>query len=152
MRKLAKNAAIGAAVFLCVSNPSWADKLSELRDIHNKMVQAYQTLNPQMMCDLFHEKTIRLIGPSLFPNVGKKAACGSIRAGWRAFEGFRMTLYEPKYAVVDNTGVVMAHYRVVIRRKGGSVAIGQGHHSTTYVHTNGGWQMLAYHVKPFQTN
>jgi len=150
MSRLVQCAAISAAVLLCVSNPSWADKMSELKDIHNKLVQAQRTLNSQMMCDLFHEKVTRLTAPSMFPILGKKAACRALSSAMQTFEAFRITLYEPKYTVVDSTGVVMAHYRVAIRRKGGGVITSQGHQSTTYVHTNGGWQMLAYHVKPFQ--
>jgi ketosteroid isomerase-like protein len=125
-----------------------ADKMSELVAVAAQMADARANLDAPTICSNLHDDVTALGPNTMFPTTGKKALCGSTTAGFAALESLRVQLFNTNHQVVDNTGYVTGHSRVILRPKGGRPIIRQNYYSTTYVYTEDGWKQLGFHLHP----
>ena len=125
-----------------------ADKMSELKAVAAQMAEARNTLDAAAICANLHDDVTSLGPNTIFPTTGKKARCGSTTAGFAALQSLRVQLFNTNYQVVDNTGYVTGHSRVIVRPKGGRPIIRHNYYSTTYVYTEDGWKQLGFHLQP----
>ena len=116
-----------------------ADKMSELKEVAAQMAEARANLDADTICGNLHDDVTALGPNTMFPTTGKKALCGATTAGFAALQSLRVQLFNTNYQVVDNTGYVTGHSRVIVRPKGGRPIIRHNYYSTTYVHTEDGY-------------
>ena len=125
-----------------------ADKMSELKAVAAQMAEARANLDAETICNNLHDEVTTLGPNTMFPSTGKRARCAATKAGFAALESFRVQLFNTNHQVVDNTGYVTGHARVILRPKGGRPIIRHNYYSTTYVYTEDGWKQLGLHLHP----
>jgi ketosteroid isomerase-like protein len=125
-----------------------ADKMSELEAVAAQMAEARNKLDAAAICANLHDDVTALGPNTMFPSTGKKALCASTTAGFAALQSLRVQLFNTNHQVVDNTGYVTGHSRVIVRPKGGRPLIRHNYYSTTYVYTDDGWKQIGLHLHP----
>lgn len=125
-----------------------ADKMSELKAVAAQMADARANLDADTICKNLHVDVIALGPNTMFPSAGKRALCGATRGSFAALESLRVQLFNTNHLVVDNTGYVTGHSRVIVRPKGGRPIIRHNYYSTTYVYTADGWKQIGFHLHP----
>ena len=125
-----------------------ADKMSELKAVAAQFVEARVNLDADMICANLHDDVTTFGPTAMFPTMGKKAVCGATKAGFAALESFRAQLFHTNHQVVDNTGYVTGHVRVIVRPKTGAVRIRHNYYAQTFVYTADGWKQLGLLIHP----
>jgi ketosteroid isomerase-like protein len=125
-----------------------ADKMSELVAIAAQMADARANLDADTICNNLHDDVVALGPNTMFPSTGKRALCGATRGSFAALESLRVQLFNTNHLVVENTGYVTGHSRVIVRPKGGRPFIRQNYYSTTYAYTADGWKQIGFHLHP----
>ena len=135
-------------VWITATGVASADKMSELKAVSGQMLEARNTLDAAKRCALLHDEATELGPNSMFPISGKKRLCASMAAAWAGLKSLRIQRFNTKHQVVDNTGYVTGHVRVLVRPKGGGLRIRHTYYSSTYVYTKDGWKQLGMHIHP----
>ena len=135
-------------VWITATGVASADKMSELKAISDQMVAARTTLDAAKRCALLHDDATVLGPNAMFPTTGKKRQCASMAAGWAGLQSLRIQRFNTKHQVVNNTGYVTGHVRVVVRPKGRGPIIRHNYYSSTYVYMKDGWKQLGLHIHP----
>ncbi len=135
-------------VWVTATGVASADKMSELKAVTDQAVAARNALDAAKRCALLHDNATELGPNAMFPISGKKRLCASMAAAWAGLQSFRLQRFNTKYQVVDNTGYVVGHVRVVVRPKGGGrPIIRHNYYSSTYVYMKDGWKQLGLHIR-----
>ena len=124
----------------------------DLEDLKAAMEGLYSALHQrdaEGIAGAYHDQYVCFTGSGVFPQDwaarSKQERVQYYRNVFEEYEQWTVTLINPQYRVVGNTGIVWGHHRSVRKPKDGPRETSTRRFTRTWVKSGGKWLLLASH-------
>ena len=139
-----------ALLLLATGTSGLCSDLDDFKAAHERSVAALNALDVDGLLAVFHEQLVAFDAENPFPwDMTKAPSKAELRKVFRDamanVERMTMTMIDPQYRLIGNTGINWGHYRIEMKLKGGPVKTTYIRAMAIYTKLDGKWVQVAYH-------
>ncbi len=128
------------------------EDIAELQAAHEAMVQAKGSADAGELAALSHPQAVVFLRGAAFPFDSDGMPSEMVRSSWEHgfdfVESISVSVIDPIYRVVGDTGVVTSHERLVVKPKDGALRTYNNRVTSTYARADGRWLLVSHHESP----
>jgi len=138
--------AFAAIALLAAPHITCASDVDDLKAAYEQYLQAFDARDLDKFMSLHNERWVDFAWNNPFPNVeNSESYRQQIQEAWANFETFTITLIDPQYSVMGDTGIAYGHRRWVIKPKDGKQETYFLRYTDTWKKSDGKWLIVSKH-------